>query len=246
LKNIDLFIKSFHKDFWLLKIALATIARHVTGYNNIILLIPEHEKHLFDTRGMPERTTIHYVKEYGKGWIFQQWCKLNAATYSLADYIMFTDSDCIWTYPVDLQKVIKNDKPEILYTDWSKVGDGITWKKPTEDIMGESVPFEFMRRNQLTYHRDTLVKLSLWKPNLEEIVMGSEKVSEFNLIGSFAYKFERDKYKFTDTDNWAYVPPLAEQLWSYGSKKQGVSETHLREYIRTLETILKAFGIDVP
>ena len=81
-KRIDIFIKSYSKDFWMLQIALKTITRNVTGYDNVILIIPEHEKELFDTRGMPDRTLIHYVKEEGPGWLFQQWCKINAASYS--------------------------------------------------------------------------------------------------------------------------------------------------------------------
>ncbi len=59
-------------------------------------------------------------------------------------------------------------------------------------------------------------------------------------------KFEKNLYKFLNTDDWAYVPPMATQLWSHGNKDEGASDTHLREYIRLLETLLKTFEIDVP
>lgn len=246
MRSIDIIIKSFKNDFWLLQLALKSISRNVTGYNNLVLLIPEKDKHEFDTRGMPERTLIHYVEEYGKGWLFQQVCKLQAYKYCYADYIMFSDSDCFFTYPVNLQDLIKDDKPEILYTKWEVVGDAICWKEPTEKFIGEPVGFERMRRNNQIIHRSTLVGIANFAPDLEKTVMSSGRFSEFNAIAAYAHKYENDKYTFTNTDDWKYVPPVAEQVWSHASKKEGVSEVHLREWIRTLEVICKAFGVPLP
>lgn len=246
--TIDVFVKSYKKDFWLLQLALQTFTKNVTGYNNLVLLIPEDEKHEFDTRDLPERSLVYYVSEYpsGSGWIFQQWLKMSAYRYCLSDYIMFTDSDCMFDHPIDLQEFVADGKPEILYTDWKKVGDAIAWRTPTEMFMKDIVPFEFMRRNQLIYHRSTLVRISEYEPNLEKIIMGSEKFSEFNCIGAYAYKHERHLYNFINTDDWVYVPPKAQQCWSHSSKEEGADDLHLREYIRTLECILKAFGVKVP
>ncbi len=159
-KTVDIFYKSYKKDFWLLQLSLKSLSKNVTGYNTIVLLIPEDEKEFFDTRNMPERTLIHYVKYLAPGWLAQQAFKIKAHEYCYADYIMFADSDCIYTYPINLQDFIKDDKPEILYTDWVKVGDGNVWREPTERILGEQVDWEFMRRNCLIYHRETLIKLN--------------------------------------------------------------------------------------
>lgn len=246
MKTIDIFIKTYHRDFKWLKYALESIKRNVFQYNNLILLVPEHEKHLFDTRELPKRTMLFYVKERGNGYLFQQWCKLSAYKYSSADFIMMSDSDCIFTRAIYLQDYIRDDKPQILYTSWEKVGDAVCWREPTEKIIGEEVPWETMRRNCLIYHRSTLGNLSIWKPDLENIVMNSERFSEFNLIGSYAYKFEQEKYKFVNTDDWTYVPPLAEQLWSHASKNENAKELHLREYIRALEVIMEANDVEPP
>lgn len=245
-KTIDIFIKSFKNDFWLLHLALKSITKNVTGHNNIILLIPEKEKHDFDTRNLPERTLIHYIDEYGNGNLYQQWCKASAYKYCFSEFILFADSDCIWDHPIDLQDFIKDGKPEILYTDYKQLPDAIIWKEPTEKFIKEPVQYEFMRRNCLIYHRSTLVAISEYEPNLEKIIMDSGRFSEFNCFGAFAYKFEKDKYNFINTDHWDYTPPKASQVWSHANKKEGASEVHLREYIRTLETILKTFGIEVP
>jgi hypothetical protein len=246
MKTIDIFIKSYKPDFWLLQIALKSITRNVSGYNNIILLIPEKDKHDFDTRVLPARTLIHYIEDKSPGWLYQQVCKIQAHKYSNADFIMFSDSDCFFTYPINLQNYITDDKPEILYTDWSKVGDGIIWKEPTEAFMKEHVPYEMMRRNCLIYHRLTLVKISEYAPDIEKTIMSSHRFSEFNAMSAYAYKYERDNYNFVNTDDWKYTEPKSIQVWSHASKKEGVSETHLREYIRTLESIIKSLGVNIP
>lgn len=243
MKTIDIFYKSYHKDFNLLLLSLKTLKRNVSGYNNVIILIPEHEKELFDTRDLPNRTLIHYIPEYGNGYLFQQWCKLSAHKHSYADYVLFADSDMFFDHPINVQDFIKNDKPEILYTSWDKVGDAICWKEPTEKIIGEAVAWEHMRRLPLVYHRETLFAINEMYPNLENTVMNSERFSEFNFIGAWCRKYMGDRYMFTNTDHWAYVPPAATQVWSHASKEPGADELHLREYIRTLETLLKAFEI---
>lgn len=246
MKSIDILIKSYKKDFWLLQLALKSISRNVTGYNNLVLLIPEKDKHDFDTRILPERTLIHYIEEYGKGWLFQQVCKLQAYKYSNADYILFSDSDNFFDHKLNVQDLILNDQPEILYTDYAQLPDAIIWKEPTERFIKEAVQYEFMRRLPLVYHRSTLVSISEYEPNLENIIMNSGRFSEFNCLGVFAYKYERDKYLFVNTDGWEYQPPHSTQVWSHGHKNEGASELHLREYIRTLETILKCYDILIP
>lgn len=244
MRTVDIFYKSYHKDYKWLYYSLQSLTLNVTGYNNVIILIPESEKELFDTRNLPERTLVHYVEEYGRGYMFQQWCKINAPKYSYAEFIMFADSDCIFDHKIDLQEFVKTNKPEILYTDWSKVGDAMCWKQPTEDLMGEVVEWEFMRRNCLIYHRSTLLNLNQWKPDIEQIIMASDRFSEFNLIGAYAFKKERDKYTFVNTDNWEFTQPKAEQLWSHADKNG--DKLQMKEYIRFLETLLKAFGINTP
>lgn len=244
--TIDIFIKSYFRDFKWLKFALGSIKRNVYGYNKIILTIPDSQSELFDHRDLPDRTEVRYVSEYGNGYMYQQWCKINSHTWSSADYILCGDSDCIFTRQINLTDYVSFGRPEILYTSWDKVGDAIIWKAPTEKIMGESVPYEFMRRNNLIYHRDTLIHLNERFPDLEKTIMGSDRFSEFNLIGAYAYKHERDRYNFVDTDNWRYTEPKAVQFWSHASKGVDASETHLREYIRALETIMIGCGIDPP
>lgn len=242
--TIDLFVKSYKPDFWLLALSLETIKKNITGYNNIHILVPERDKEFFETRYLPERTLVHYTIDYGNEYLYQQACKVNAHKYCNGDFIMFSDSDVIFDHPVNLQDAINGGKPEILFTDYNQLPDAIIWKECTEKFIGEKVDFEFMRRLQLTYHRSTLVKIAEQYPNMEKRIMEAERFSEFNFLGAWCYKYERDKYTFTNTDNWQYVSPIGNQVWSHADKNGDL--LHVLEWCRTLETIMKAFNVPVP
>lgn len=244
MKTIDIFYKSYAKDFKLLQYSLQSLKKNVTGYSNVVILIPIRDKHLFDTRDLPERTFIHYVPDEGNGYLRQQVYKLQAYKYCQSHFILFSDSDCIFDHQIDLQTFIADDKPEILHTDYSQVPDGVIWKKPTEDFIKEPVQFEFMRRNCLVYHRSTLENITQYEPNLEHIVMSSKKFSEFNVMGVYAFKFEKDKYNFINTDNWTYTEPKAIQLWGW-AEKDSKDPTHIYEYARSLEVLNRVFNLQL-
>jgi hypothetical protein len=241
--DIDIFIKTYKKDFKLLSYSLRSIVKNVTGYKNIVLLVPERDKQAFDTRELPANTLIHYVNDYGNGYLYQQWCKMNAYNYCNSDYILFSDCDVIFDHAINLQDFIADGKPEILFTDWDKVGNGIIWREPTERLMGEPVIAEFMRRNCLIFHKETLRKIALQYPNLEATIMNSDRFSEFNFMGAWAYKYEREKYNFINTNDWVYTPPKGIQLWSWADT--GDSETHKQEYQRSIETINKVLELNL-
>ena len=214
---IDIFYKTYKQDFEWIKYSLKSLKKHVKGYNKIIIIVPKEDEYLFNTTpfDLPENVFVKGVSEYGTGYLYQQWCKISAHTYSDADYIMFADSDCIFDHDIDLNDFIKEGNPEILYTDYLKVGDAICWKQVTEDFIKEPQQFEFMRRNCLIYHRRTLENVCNYEKNLEYIIMNSERFSEFNAIGAYAFKYEKEKYNFVNTDNWQYTQPKAKQYHSY-------------------------------
>lgn len=245
MSKVDIFIKSYRKDFNLLNYSLKSISKNVNGYNNIVLLIPVTDKLDFERIQLPiinTRIVVHYIKEYGDGYLLQQAFKIQAHKYSNADYILFSDSDCIFDHEIDLQEYVKDGKPEILYTHYSKVGDAICWKQPTENFIKHPVEFEFMRRNCLIYHRSTLENISNFNPNIEHDIMRSGRFSEFNAIGVFAFINESDKYNFINTDNWQYTEPKSAQLWGWAEKD---NPDHNEEYQRSLSIINKTLNLNI-
>lgn len=238
--SIDIFIKSYPKDYTLLKYALLSIQKYLSGYRKVILLIPNQG---FNPE-IPEDLNIEikFVREYGNGYLYQQWCKISASNHSDADYILFADSDCIFDKPTNVLDLVKN-KPQILYTDYSKVGDAICWKEPTDKFMNEPQQYEFMRRLPLVYHTSTLRTINELEPNLESIIMNSDRFSEFNAMGAWAFRHESEKYNFINTDEWSYSEPISVQLWSHGKKNGNVLET--TEYNKSIETINRVLELNI-
>lgn len=223
---IDIFIKSYYKDFKWLRYSIKSIAKFATGFNKVIILIPRTDLNDFNRlveipNGL--NIEIHLLDEYGNRYLYQQWCKMNAHNYSKAEYIMFIDSDCIFYKPIDISKLVEN-KSKILYTDYSKVGDAICWKAPTENFMNEPQQYEFMRRNGLIYLRSSLETIHSLVPNLQDIIMNSERFSEFNAIGAWCFKNEKDKYNFVNTDNWEYEDEVVMQGWTWGDDDFNLSQ----------------------
>lgn len=247
MKSIDIYIKSYAKDFGLLRYALMSLKKYVTGYNKLIICIPLDdylEFHKLFREGSFIDCVVIVNVEYGNRYLYQQVCKLKAYKHSSANYIMFSDSDVIFDRPINLQDYIKGGKPEILHTSWDKVGDAKCWKQCTEKLLGETVDFEFMRRNNLIYHRSTLENIALEYPNLEKDIMASDRASEFNFIGAYAFKKEKKKYRFVNTDNWEYSPPLGTQLWGW-AEKDNPQEPHPFEYARSLKIINETLNLNI-
>ena len=108
----------------------------------------------------------------------------------------------------------------------------VPWQKPTEKVFGQSVKYEFMRRNFLIYKSSTLEHLEKWFPyDLKNYILSQKTFSEFNVIGAFAYFFEKDNYNFIDTKNWKYEEAPGKQFWSYS----GLTDAEKEE----LESFLK-------
>jgi hypothetical protein len=215
---IDIFYKSYAKDFEWLYYSLKSIKKYLTGYNKIIIIIPEKEKELLNYDLINElNCEVYFVNEYGNGYIYQQFIKMTAHKYCKSKFILYSDSDLIFNKEIDLQNLIDDDKPEILYTDYSKVGDAICWKEVTEKFIGRELDYEFMRRLPLIYHRSTIEKINE-EYDIEDTIMNkfSKKFSEFNAIGAWIFYNEPDNYKLTNTDSYSYEPPIGKQYWSYG------------------------------
>lgn len=243
--SIDIFIKSFRGDFKWLSYALRSVQMNVTGYNKLVLLVPNEDLELLTETitTFPERTKVVSVTEKSPGYLFQQCCKLNAHKYCDSDFIIYFDSDFFIDTLIDLQRVINAGKPEVLYTHYSKVESAIIWKEPTEKMLGLPVEYEMMRRLGQCVHRSTLVSISEMFPNLEDDVMSSELFSEFNFINAWSYNYDKEKYKWTNTDDWVYEPAMGVQIWSH-SKEDG-DELQRGQYLRTKEVIKQIFNEDI-
>lgn len=217
--KIDLFIKTYSKDIKWLRYCILSIQKYVTGYNEIIIILPDGERELIDFE-LPPNTFVHTTEEEGSGYLYQQYIKMIAHHFSGADFIAYVDSDCIFHSPVNFQDLVKEGKPQILMTSYAEM-QGCPWQIPTAEFIGTVPEFEFMRRHVLIYHKSTLENLEGWfttlRGNLKEYILSRPggTFSEFNCMGFFAYLYEREKYSFLNTKDWTYVPAIVNQYHSY-------------------------------
>jgi hypothetical protein len=241
---IDIFIKSYYKDFKLLNYCLQSIEKNVTGYNKIVVVVPARDYQIFIAEVHTDLPIeVNAIHEYGDGYLFQQWVKMSAYKYCESQFILFVDSDCLFYKPINIETLLNNGKPQILYTPYTKVGDAICWKECTDRFMNDSINFEYMRRLPLMYHRETLETIHNLEPNLESIIMNSGRFSEFNAIGAWAHKNHADKYDFDNTDNWQYVDPIIKQLWSHCLPQR--DSLQKEEYQKALTEINNVLGLNL-
>jgi hypothetical protein len=236
--KIDIFIKTYEKDFKWLQFCLESINKFVYNINNIIIAIPQYDydkfneilniKHLHNISN-----NIKYIvtNDYGDTYLYQQYIKMTSYQYSDADLIMFVDSDVIFKEETNIYDLFIENKPIIYYTPYQHVGIAICWKQPTSQFIGEEQHYEFMRRNCLIYFRDTISTIHIQYPNLEEIIMSSSiGFSEFNAIGAWAFKNEKDRYTFINSREVAPKPQKYIQFWS----PTNINDQDLKEINRIL------------
>jgi hypothetical protein len=238
--KIDIFIKTYEKDFKWLQFCLESINKFVYNINNIIIAIPQYDydkfneilniKHLHNISN-----NIKYIvtNDYGDTYLYQQYIKMTSYQYSDADLIMFVDSDVIFKEETNIYDLFIENKPIIYYTPYQHVGIAICWKQPTSQFIGEEQHYEFMRRNCLIYFRDTISTIHIQYPNLEEIIMGSGSsigFSEFNAIGAWAFKNEKDRYHFINSREVPPKPQTYIQFWS----QTNINDQDLKEINRIL------------
>ena len=219
----SIFIKSYKDDYKWLRYCLESIAKFVTGYEQIVVVIPEDElPHLLIALRLSDKhytrvtskTSIVYfgnltiavkeVEEHGNPYLFQQVVKMEAWKYTDSEIICYCDSDCVFSRPVNISEYA-TDKPLILFDDYENVGDAKCWKEITEKTIGHEVNIEFMRQHPFIYLRSTVQMTCdhierLHGVSVSEYILSQPGThfSEFNAVGAYAYLCERDNYRFAE------------------------------------------------
>jgi glycosyltransferase involved in cell wall biosynthesis len=219
--SISIFIRTYKNDLEWLQYCLKSIHKYVTGYNKIVVCIPENQQHLLKDFNLHNVVTSPIYKD---DYLGQQVSKLMADTYCNSEYVVYVDSDCVFTEPVDLSKrMFFNGKPIVYKTLYTKVGDAICWKEPTEKALNRiGVEWEYMRRMPIIYKSETIKDLRdylelIHNRTLENHVIDRpfRQYSEFNVLGAYAESFCKEYYHFHDTD-YGIEPNFLNQAWSWG------------------------------
>lgn len=210
--GVTLFVRSYPPDFGWLNYSVQSMKKYMTGVKYKLLVVPANTQIPDNIRSFFDYVVESFMYDKYPGYIAQQFDKLDAYRYVRTDYVLYSDSDCIYTGPFDAQSMFENGKPILGMTPYQELqgSDGYKWKLITETLLNYQVDFEFMRCLPLMHRKETLQELSYDIPNLPRKIVGHD-LSEFNLLGAYAF-MKQHPYKFT-----IEVPRYpCKQYWSWG------------------------------
>jgi len=231
---IDIFIRTYSKDFDILNVCLYSIKKYLTGFRNIIICVREKEYNLLtkvvNLQGCKVIKTFNY--DDSVDYLGQQISKLHAHTYTDAEYIYFIDSDCILSDYMNIENVYfdKENKLIILKDYWKNVGDANLWQ-PCLQYLGLLTEYEFMRRLPQLYPSNIFTPIKMliqnktgckWHEGCHKIYSNA-KFSEFNIMGSYIYLYANQNINFKFSSEETILP--FKQHWSldYHTSRIGIS-----------------------
>lgn len=195
---LTIYIKTCKKDLPWFKYAIES-TKFVKEDFQLVVEADVDCKETLESWGIP----ANYLRPWKNGYIYQQWCKLAAYGHAKYPWILYLDSDTIFTRPCDRNDFFSDGKAILTYTPYEHAGDAMKWRGITEKYLRRRVLFEFMRQMPIIHHVSTLKGIQKSIPKLKESLRETKNnlFSEFNLMGAYAFYNKSPHYLFTT------VPP---------------------------------------
>lgn len=219
----DLVLKSYSNDYEWLCYSLRSVHKFATGFREIVIITSDSPLSSEGCYGK-ERWIVHHQK-LTDGYIDQQRVKLHADAFTDADYILYLDSDTVFTKPVTPATFIVDGKPIWMMTPFASIGEDAkkAWFAVMTKFMGKEPQFEFMRRLPFCFPRWLLVELRKFclekhGKSLADYIKAQpgRAFSEFNVAGAFAYERFRSEFHWinTEVDVWPEQIVFQSHSWS--------------------------------
>jgi hypothetical protein len=230
---VDIFIKTYHKDFVWLQYCLKSIQKFATGFRNVVI-ISDNDGHKIPNEYLIPHCEVFYVDipqkqptyvEHGIGYLWQQNIKLNWIEYSDADSVLVIDSDEIVTQAITPDSFKKNNKFVWNYKLWSEAGNTIRWKESTDFLIKMNTEYDAMVISGFVFQRDTTIALKIYLCSIHDttniwdifVKYNMKTASEFNIFGSFIREFNRCEYTaITDYSIENCINFSIRKYWSWG------------------------------
>ena len=211
-ENIRIFIKTYPKDFFWLELLLRSIEKYVSGFCGITIVCDRGKRIPQKTLNYITKLPIQVIyldlplekpkstKPHLKGYIWQQFVKLNWWNYCNENYCMQVDSDCIFKEKFTPQDLLHNNKFIWNFTFWKyKQIERTKWKVSTDKILRKNIQHHGMvgRTFLLTrYHTRKLIEYITenkadfwsWQWMIDNDI---GQLSEYCLYGGFIFDLIR-------------------------------------------------------
>jgi len=214
-----IFIRTYAGDYNWLIYCLRSLKKNAPGVPIYIATSSTPDTHLFEAYGAHWAGSGH---DHADDYVGQQITKMKADQFVTCDleYVIHIDSDTVLLDSFD--KIFKDGKPYMLRTPYDQLPPEVPWKASTEKHLGWGVSHEYMRRFPLVYpfglYKELRQHLAVKNGGFENWVRTIERrdVSEFNLLGAFAFENNHDDFVWIDTDRDELPPLIVKQNWSWG------------------------------
>ena len=202
----SVFIKTFAPDLHWLEWCLRFLNKNWKGTSEFVICAPndcsDRIKAMESILG--HDISLAPMEQWENGYTHQQYMKMQADVYCSGEYISFIDSDAMLVRPTDFDtELMIGDKSVMWYTEYSKI-PGVGWYHLVEQVLGMQPEYEFMRSFPITYHRSTISSCraeieAKHGMSLYDFMSSVRSWSEFNIMGFFAFVFQRHLYEWKNT-----------------------------------------------
>lgn len=219
--SVALVIRSYLLDFPWLDWSVRSMRKFVTGLDERVLITPHGH--------LPREETLSYfdkhiqVLETYEGYMHQQTDKLQAWQHTDCDFLLFSDSDCIYNQPFDATSRISDSRAVLYRTLYEQLPPWCHhWRDVVERHLGIRPDHEYMRSQPLMHHRDALQLFCEEHPELLQFCRtcrDRKQFSEFNILGAFAASKCPHLYCFLDEQ-----PHACKQYWSHAGLSPAIEQ----------------------
>ena len=212
--SIDIVVKTFPGDYPWLPYLWRSIAKYVTGYRDLIVIIEEQ----YEAPPMPDGAKLVRCRRYegtdcppDRGVPIE---RLGAWRHSNADVLAFVDSDCVACRPLDLQTdpTINVERPIVLFTDWETSGPCQKWREPAKAALGFDPPWLTMCRYPFVFQRELMREC--WDFCGGEERLRTVPCTDWEVIGNYALVKRPDAVTALHVSKAG--PKCAHQFWNKG------------------------------
>jgi hypothetical protein len=217
--NTEIFIVSCGRHFPWLEYCLKSIDKYATGFSGVTVLIPAYDLDAFMALGLKLPSTnlkIRVGDEWtNKGMLWHMAMVMNADEWCPeADFILHTDSDCVFSEPVTPDDYFKDGKPILYHERFKSLGakhpDVLRWQEVVQACVTFPVTQETMRRHPAVHPR------KVYKQSRKEIEKKTNKpwdqyifeqrnefpqsFCEFVTLGNVGMRYFPNEYCLYDTE----------------------------------------------
>lgn len=207
----SIFIVSYAKDIEFLKYLLKSIQQNASGFHEVVVAVPSHEKGQY---GWVKKARVEYFEEVpGKGMLSHMVQKCYADEYCPdAQCVWHLDSDCLVWSKVTPADLYKDGKPVLLRERYADLRNNNrrVWQKCVENALGFKPEYEGMVRQGALHLREVYaatrkaVEKHTGSTLDDHFESGPnafpQSACEFNTLAAIAIRDFRNRYEMIDYD----------------------------------------------